>query len=201
MKKRRNKFRLKAKRRRNAAGAGAIGAPRRRVSMPRINRAPPPDLKTLASAVAASVGSSIASGLIVNQRIAEPETTALLMTAIGGVGAYFTGGNLRVACTGIAAAGAGQYALAKLGKAALKGPAAQAPAALQVPIAAAAQGPVPPPAPPEPSRSSATGRSAVGQMFRDASADLEALVEDEWRYGANDTDPEDVVEIDLDEAA
>ena len=201
MKKRRNKFRLKAKRRRNAAGAGAIGAPRRRVSMPRINRAPPPDLKTLASAVAASVGSSIASGLIVNQRIAEPETTALLMTAIGGVGAYFTGGNLRVACTGIAAAGAGQYALAKLGKAALKGqPVPQAPAALQVPAAVAVQGSAPP-APPEPRRSSATGRGAVGQMFRDAAADLEALDEDQWRYGTSEMDPEDVVEIDLDEAA
>src|SRR5262245_60979004 len=86
-----------------------------------MNRAPLPDLKAVGAVVAGSVGSSLTSALLVNQEISGPDTAALLMTAVGGFGALVTGGNLRVACTGIAAAGAGQLALATLGKKALKG--------------------------------------------------------------------------------
>ena len=42
---------------------------------------------TIGAAVAGSVGSAIASGLVVNQKIAEPETISLLMAATGGLGA------------------------------------------------------------------------------------------------------------------
>ena len=100
----------------------------------------------------------------------------------------------------VAAAGAGQYALAKLGKAALRkqakqqekeaaAPAAQAPA--QLPAAPAPAG--------SPPRESAKGGGMVVELFRDTAADLELLEEDQ----ANGIDDEDEgpIEIDLDEAA
>jgi len=193
MKKRRNKTK---KRHRNSAGAIPTTTRRRG---PPINRAPPPDFKTAIAAAAASVGSSLASGLLVNQKVMDPETVSMLMAGIGGVGAYLTGGNLRVACSSIASVGAGQYALAKLGKAALKhNPPAEQQQQQQIAPPRQAQLL----APPEPQRpQSATGGGFVVDMFRDAANDLELIAEDEWRYGARDADPGGYVEVDLDEAA
>lgn len=160
------------------------------------NRAPPPDLKTLATAVVASVGSSVASGLIVNQRIVKPETAALLMAGVGGAGAYFTGGNLRVACTGIAAAGAGQYAIVKLGRAALRGKPEKS-TTPQPPPPPVAPAPVPqsaPALPPGPKPRSADDGGAVFDLFRDAGAELELIDRDDLRHRYRDADPYDADE-------
>ena len=199
MKIKKKKHRNKQKRRRNSASGGASLAGIRGLRMPRILRGAPPPWQTIGAAVAGSVGSAIASGLIVNQKIAKPETISLLMAATGGLGAYLTDGNARVAFTGVAAAGAGQYALAALGKAAMRKEAerqqSQTPAQGQLPAAA--------PAPPAP-RQRATGGGAVVELFRDAAADLESIDDDDdERYSTRNehVDDDTPLEIDLDEAA
>lgn len=206
-----------APRRNNGNGGAAITRPassRPRIRVPRRGEAPP--WKTIGAAVAGSVGSAVASGLIVNQKIAEPETVALLMAATGGLGAYLTDGNARVAFTGAAAAGAGQYALLKLGDLAVKKTEkekaeAEAKAKLeaeakalaaqqaQAQLAASAQAAPPP-------RQHANGRGIVVDLFRDSAADLELLDQDEIRYSTRDADVGDEdddtpIEIDLDDAA
>ena len=191
----RKKHRNKHKRHRNAAGGASTT---RGFRMPRISRGAPPPWKTIGAAVAGSVGSAIASGLIVNQKIAKPETISLLMTATGGLGAYLTDGNTRVAFTGVAAAGAGQYALAALGKAAMRKEAErqqQAPAAQAAQLPAAQTAPAPAP------RQRATGGGAVVELFRDAASELEDVDDDAWRYRDDAGDDETPLEIDLDEAA
>lgn len=198
MKVKKKKHRNKHKRRRNSASGGASMAAIRGLRMPRIRRGAPPPWQTIGAAVAGSVGSAIASGLIVNQKIAKPETISLLMAATGGLGAYLTDGNTRVAFTGVAAAGAGQYALAALGKAAMRKEAerqqTQTPPQGQLPAAA--------PAPAAP-RQRATGGGAVVELFRDAAADLESIDDDDGRYSTrnDDVDDDTPLEIDLDEAA
>jgi hypothetical protein len=206
-------------RRNNGAGGAAIARPSRpRIRVPRRGEAPP--WKTIGAAVAGSVGSAVASGLIVNQKIAEPETVALLMGATGALGAYLTDGNARVAFTGAAAAGAGQYALLKLGDLAVKKTEkeeaekkkqleaeakakadAETLAAQQAQAQIAASGQTAPPP-----RQHAMGRGVVVDLFRDSAADLELLDEDEIRYSTRDADLGDEdddtpIEIDLDEAA
>ena len=192
LKKRRNKMKMK---RRNDAGGGAAIARRPRLRIPRRGVAPP--WKTIGAAVAGSVGSAVASGLIVNQKIAEPDTVALLMAATGGLGAYLTDGNARVAFTGVAAAGAGQYALVKLGKLAeKKTERTEEEKAKAAAAALAAQQAQPP-------RQHAAGRGVVVDLFRDTAADLELYDEDESAYSTRDADVDDdtPIEIDLDEAA
>jgi hypothetical protein len=199
--------RNKAKARRNAGPVAATTSRPRswRPRMPR--RGEPPPWQTIAAAVGGSVGSAVVSGLISSQKIAEPDTMAMLMAVGGATAAYFTEGNVRVAATGIAAAGAGQYALAKMYDAAVKKAErdakkqaeqnAQTPAPAQVPQ-------LPAPAVPEvPPRKSANGGGVVIDLFRDAAADLEQLDEDEYRYGFRDNGSEDdePSEIDLDQAA
>lgn len=197
--------RNKAKARRNAGPVAAT--PRPRSLRPR--RAAPPPWQTIAAAVGGSVGSAVVSGLISNQKIAEPDTMAMLMAVGGATAAYFTEGNIRVAATGVAAAGAGQYALAKMYDAAVKKAerdarkqAEQNPQTTPAAPAGAPQLPAPvtPAAPP---RKSATGGGVVIDLFRDAAADLEQLDEDEYRYGSRDAGSEDdePIEIDLDQAA
>ncbi len=198
------------------AGGGAPPRPRPRVRPARRGEAPP--WKTIGAAVAGSVGSAIASGLIVNQKVAEPETVSLLMAATGGLGAYLTDGNTRVAFTGVAAAGAGQYALVKLGRLAEKKAQqadeekakleAEAKARAEAAAFAAqpAQLPAPPAPPPPGPRQQAAGRGVVVDLFRDVSSDLELLDEDEVRYSTRDDevadeDDDTPIEIDLDEAA
>jgi hypothetical protein len=181
------------KQRNNGGGGAAIGG----VSRPRPSRgrrAAPPPWHTLGAAVAGAVGGAVASGMLVNQKVAEPETVSMLMAVGGGVAAYLTDGNARVAATGVACAGAGQYALAKLGKAALKKAEREQQAALP-PAAPQAQAAPPPPEPP---RQRAQGGGVVLELFRDAAADLEPDLEDEWADVADEDTP---IEIDLDQAA
>ena len=191
MKFKKKKHRNKHKRRRNSATGGSM-ASIRGLRMPRLRRGAPPPWQTIGAAVAGSVGSAIASGLIVNQKIAKPETISLLMAATGGLGAYLTDGNARVAFTGVAAAGAGQYALAALGKAAMRKEAERQQTQPQAQLPAAT------PEPPAP-RQRATGGGAVVELFRDAAADLESI--DDGRYARDDEEDDTPLEIDLDEAA
>jgi len=97
------------KRRRNANTT----TPRRR----RITKAPPPDLNTTLASVIGGGGGALLGGVAAN-RGWDPAMVALAMTVGGGVGAYTLDGNLRVAANGLAAAGAGQLALALLAKSA-----------------------------------------------------------------------------------
>ena len=205
-------------RRNNGSGGPSLAPPRPRPRS-RLARGAPPPWKTIGAAVAGSVGSAIASGLIVNQKVAEPETVALLMTATGGLGAYLTDGNARVAFTGAAAAGAGQYALLKLGDLAVKKTEkeeaekkqleaeakakadAEALAAQQARAQIAASSQTAPPV-----RQHAYGRGVVVDLFRDTTADLELVDEDEIRHRPRDADLGDEdddtpIEIDLDDAA
>lgn len=126
------------------------------------------------AAAAGSVGGAVASGLLVNQSMAKPETIALVMATTGGVGAYLTEGNARVACAGAAAAGAGQLALAYMAKAALHDAPATAPTTSPPPAPAASTSTDPP-------RKSATGGGVVSDMFRAAVTELDD-VHESWRY-------------------
>jgi len=96
--------------RRNAASPFA--APRRRT----IRRAPPPDLSQTFASVAGGGGGAVLGGILANQEILSPETVGLAMTIGGAVGAYTLDGNARIAANGVAAAGAGQLALALMEK-------------------------------------------------------------------------------------
>ena len=93
------------KRRRNAA------TPRR--STRRRATAPAPDLSNTIASVAGGGGGAVVGGLLAN-RGWDPAMVALAMTVGGGVGAYTLDGGLRIAANGLAAAGAGQLALALL---------------------------------------------------------------------------------------
>ncbi len=182
--------RNKPARPRNAATGLAPAAPRTRA---KISRAAPPDWRTIAAAVAGGAGSAALGGLVVNQQILSPEAVGIGLMLGGGATAYFSDGTPRIVGTSIAAAGAGQFALALMNKRALKahGQANPSPAPAQLPA--------PPPVP----RQSANTGGMVVDMFRDAANDLD-LVEDEWRYGVRDAMPSDggdPIVIDLDEAA
>ena len=182
--------RNKPARPRNAATGLAPAGQRTRA---KISRAAPPDWRTIAAAVAGGAGSAALGGLVVNQQILSPEAVGIGLMLGGGATAYFSGGTPRIVGTSIAAAGAGQFALALMNKRALKahGQANPSPAPAQLPA--------PPPVP----RQSANTGGMVVDMFRDAANDLD-LDEDEWRYGVRDSMPSDggdPIVIDLDEAA
>ncbi len=186
--------RNKPSRPRNAATGAAPATPRARTRSS-ITRAAPPDWKTIAAAVAGGAGSAALGGLVVNQQILSPEAVGIGLMLGGGATAYFSDGTPRIVGTSIAAAGAGQFALALMNKRALKahGQANALPAPAQAQL----------PAPPAVPRQSANTGGMVVDMFRDAANDLD-LVEDEWRYGVRDAMPSDGGEpivIDLDEAA
>ena len=176
---------------RNAAGGGAAPRPRRRY-MPR--RGDPPDFWTTVAAVAGGAGSALLSGLVVNQNILSPEASAIGMIGIGGTTAYFAEGNTRIVGNSMASAGAGQLALALMGRRALAksgGPAQAQPAQTQP----AAQPQLPP-------AQAQTGKPAgnlantghggayVIDMFRDAANQLDMLDEDDWRMGTRDAAPD-----------
>ncbi|MCA9679430.1 MAG: hypothetical protein KC464_30650, partial [Myxococcales bacterium] len=150
-------------------------------------------------------GGAAIGGLIVNQKILSPEAVGVGLMLGGGAAAYFADGTARIVGTSVAAAGAGQLALATMAKQALKG---QQHAANQAQQQVAANQNVQLPAPPAaepPPRKSATG-GVVVSTFRDAVGDLD-MFDDEWRYGTRepprDAGPEDdePIVIDLDEAA
>jgi hypothetical protein len=114
----------------------------------------------------------------------------------GGATAYFSDGTPRIVGTSIAAAGAGQFALALMNKRALKAHGQANPTPASTPQAQL-------PAPPAVPRQSANTGGMVVDMFRDAANDLD-LVEDEWRYGVRDAggqESNEPIVIDLDEAA
>lgn len=179
---------------RNAAPAVA-SAPSRPRS--RISRSAPPDWKTIAAAVAGGAGSAALGGLVVNQQILSPEAVGIGLMLGGGATAYFSDGTPRIVGTSIAAAGAGQFALAMMNKRAIK---AHGQANQSAPLPTTPNQLPPPAVTP---RKSASGGGYVVDLFRDAANDLD-MVEDEWRYGIRDdaypesTEP---VVIDLDDDA
>ena len=178
---------------RNATAGFAPTSPRPRT---RITRSAPPDWKTIAAAVAGGAGSAALGGLVVNQQILSPEAVGIGLMLGGGATAYFSDGTPRIVGTSIAAAGAGQFALALMNKRALKAHGHANPTAANSPQAQL-------PAPPAVPRQSASTGGMVVDMFRDAANDLD-LVEDEWRYGVRDhaaQESSDPIIIDLDEAA
>ena len=187
------KFR-RNKRRRNAAPI-AVATPRRRARLPR--RGAPPDWKTTLAALLGGAGSAALGGLVVNQQVLSPEAVGIGMIGLGGATAYFADGNTRVVGNSVAAAGAGQLALALMAKRALgiDKPAAAA----QQPAMSAPQLPAPAPVPTP--RKSATGGGVVIDLFRDAARELDELEEDEWRFGTRDAEAAgiDVESIDPDE--
>jgi len=178
---------------RNATAGFAPASPRPRA---RITRSAPPDWKTIAAAVAGGAGSAALGGLVVNQQILSPEAVGIGLMLGGGATAYFSDGTPRIVGTSIAAAGAGQFALALMNKRALKAHGHANPTPANAPQAQL-------PAPPAVPRQSASTGGMVVDMFRDAANDLD-LVEDEWRYGVRDATPyqsDEPIVIDLDEAA
>jgi hypothetical protein len=194
MAKDKHKDKHKRSKHRNAAGAGAASRPRRRY-LPR--RGAPPDFWTTVAAVAGGAGSAVLSGLVVNQNILSPEATAIGMIGIGGTTAYFAEGNTRVVGNSMASAGAGQLALALMGRRALAKGTQPAQAQPQPAPAAPPQLPAPQ-ASPRPANADRGGAYVV-DVFRDAANQLDMLDEEAWRVGTRDAAP-DYDEID-DEAA
>lgn len=193
----------KKKGHRNNGSGGGGGAshprPRPRSHVPRLpRRGPPPDWKTVAAAIAGGAGGAALGGLVVNQKILSPEAVGLGLMLGGGATAFYADGTARVVGTSVAAAGAGQLALALMARQAVKSAANQnaAPATNQS-GQPAAQLPAPPP-PVAPPRQSANEGGVVLDLFRDAATDLD-MFDDEWRFGVRD-DAGPVV-IDLDEVA
>lgn len=85
--------------------------PRRR----RNARASAPGMENTLAAVLGGGGGALLGGLLVRWGVS-PEMSALAMTVGGGVAAYTMSGTIRTAASGLAAAGAGQLALALLAK-------------------------------------------------------------------------------------
>ena len=195
----------RAHRPRNASSGIAAASPRPRARM--LSRAAAPDWKTIAAAVAGGAGSAALGGLVVNQQILSPEAVGVGLMLGGGATAYFGGGTTRVVGTSVAAAGAGQFALALMNKRAVKAHQAANPTAPTTTALPATPAQLaPPPAVAVAPRRSHDGGGVVIDLFRDAASDLES-VEDEWRYGIRDDAyaaapmSNDPIVIDLDEAA
>ncbi len=190
---------------RNATAGFAPAAPRPRARTI-VRHGNPPDWKTIVAAVVGGGVSAGLGGLIVNQQILSPEAVGIGLMLGGGATAYFSEGTPRVVGTSVAAAGAGQFALAVMNKRAVRahGDANTTAAAPSTPLPTTPAQLAPPPA--VAPRRSATGGGVVVDLFRDAANDLES-VEDEWRYGIRDhayaSAPEssEPIVIDLDEAA
>lgn len=174
----------KPKHRNSGGGGGSSSSPPRprRRGLPR--RGNPPDFWSTVAAVAGGAGSAVLSGLVVNQSILSPEASAIGLIGIGGTTAYFADGHARIVGNGMASAGAGQLALAMMGRRALKG-APPAPA----PVAAAPPQQLPPPAAPR-LANAGHGGGYVVDVFRDAANQLDMIDEDEWRMGTRDAAPD-----------
>jgi len=180
--------------------ASAVAAPAATRPRSRISRSAPPDWKTIAAAVAGGAGSAALGGLVVNQQILSPEAVGIGLMLGGGATAYFSDGTPRVVGTSIAAAGAGQFALAMMNKRAIRAHGDANPGNQNAPLPTTPNQLPPPAVTP---RKSASGGGYVVDLFRDAANDLD-MVEDEWRYGIrDDAYPEtaEPVVIDLDDDA
>ena len=185
--------RNKPARHRNATAGFAPASSRPRT---RITHSVRPDWKTIAAAVAGGAGSAALGGLVVNQQILSPEAVGIGLMLGGGATAYFSDGTPRIVGTSIAAAGAGQFALALMNRRAVKAHGHANPTTANAPQAQL-------PAPPAVPRRSASTGGMVVDMFSDAANDLD-LVEDEWRYGVRDHGSQgssEPIVIDLDDAA
>ena len=203
MKKKHRHHKRASGRPRNAPAGFASAAPRPR-SRARLHPSNAPDWKTIAAAVAGGAGSAALGGLIVNQQILSPEAVGIGLILGGGATAYFSEGTPRIVGTSVAAAGAGQFALAVMNKRALKAHAdANANARPTTPVALPGL-PAPLAPPPAVAPRSARAGGLVGDLFRDAATELDQL-EDEWRYGIRDDagggESGDPIVIDLDDAA
>lgn len=179
---------------RNAASPGAAPRARRRY-MPR--RGDPPDFWTTVAAVAGGAGSAVLSGLVVNQNILSPEATAIGMIGVGGTTAYFADGNARVIGNSVASAGAGQLALALLGRRALT---RSAQAGAGVPVQPQGGAPQLPAAQQTQPKLANNGGAYVVDVFRDAANQLDMLDEEAWRMGTRDAAP-DYYDLDEQDAA
>lgn len=102
--------------RRNAAGGPAVARPSNPPRRRSVRRAPPPSFSTTIASVAGGGGGALLGGLLASQDIMSPEAVGLAMAAGGAIGAYTMDGNMRIAANGVAAAGAGQLALALMAK-------------------------------------------------------------------------------------
>jgi hypothetical protein len=156
------------------SGARRVGAGVRR----RVTRSERPSLATSIASLAGGAGGAALGGLAVNQDLLSPEATGLLMALGGAAAAYLTDGNARVVASSVASAGAGQLALALMGRKAVAPPAA---------VVAAKPAALPAPSTPPGSRKSANG-GAVVELFRDAAMDLDMVDDDEIRYGVRDAE-------------
>jgi hypothetical protein len=103
-------------RRRNAAPSAPRSAPRPRRLMPPIPD--PPDWKTALASVVGGGGSALLAGWLAEKGWDE-QMVGIAMTTGGVVGALALPGSWRVAANGVAASGAGQFALATVHKAAV----------------------------------------------------------------------------------
>lgn len=203
------KKRFRKRRHRNATAIPNGTKPRRRFRFrPPRRSSRPPDWKTTLAAIAGGAGGAALGGLVVNQQILSPEAVGIGMMGIGGATAYFSEGNTRTLANSVAAAGAGQLALALMAKRALA-----AVGGIATPTTAPQ---LPPAAPPvgigsgtptlaAPPRRSASDGGVVIDLFRDAARELDQLEEDEMRFSTRDADISDVelydIDLDLDEAA
>ena len=100
-------------RRRNNGGPPSAPRPRRRRILPPIPD--PPDWKTTLASAVGGGGSALVGGWLAN-RGWDPQMVGIAMTTGGVVGALALPGPWRVAANGVAAAGAGQLALATMHK-------------------------------------------------------------------------------------
>ena len=189
---------MRKKGRRNAAPV-AVATPRRR---PRIRRGTPPDWKTTLAAVAGGAGGAALGGLVVNQQILSPEAVGLGMIGLGGATAYFADGNTRVLGNSVAAAGAGQLALAIMARRAIAGgDRPEAPRKSGEPPVPQLAAPAPADAGP-PRRKSATGGDGfVANSFQQAQLDLLERDEDAGPRDSAGLDDDLVYELEDDEAA
>jgi hypothetical protein len=111
------KKRHNSHRRRNAPPSAPRATPRRqRIPLPPIPD--PPDWKTTVASVLGGGGSALVGGWLAN-RGWDQQMVGIAMTTGGAVGALALPGPWRVAANGIAASGAGQFALATVHKAAV----------------------------------------------------------------------------------
>jgi hypothetical protein len=140
-----------------------------------------PSIASALGSLAAGAGGAAIGGLLVNQEMASPEVVGGIMALGGAAVAYLADGNTRTIFNSVASAGAGQLALALMGRKAI-GPPPPAPV-----IATAARPALPAPSTPPGSRKSASG-GAVVELFRDAAMDLDMIDEDEIRYGVRDAE-------------
>jgi hypothetical protein len=187
---------LKKKGRRNAAPV-AVATPRRRS---RIRRGMAPDWKTTLAAVAGGAGGAALGGLVVNQQILSPEAVGLGMIGLGGATAYFADGNTRVLGNSVAAAGAGQLALAIMARRAIAGgDRPEAPRKSGEPPVPQLAAPAPADASP-PRRKSADG-GVVLNSFEQAQLDLLERDEDAGPRDSAGFDDDLVYELEDDEAA